>query len=107
MMQPAGQFNERIEIWQTYITRNEFGEEVNEFNFKNVARCKVRFDKGERLIENQEIFYSYIRTFVVRDYVDINEFNRIKYKNHFYRVLNIQPIEKEKVLIIQTELVND
>ena len=103
----AGQFNEIIEIWSTFITKNEFGEQENEFNFRNQARAKVKFDSGERLIENNEIFYSYVRTFVVRDYVDVKEFDRIKYKKQFYRILNIQPIHNDRTLVIQTELINE
>lgn len=106
-MYSAGRFDEMIEVWQTYVTENDYNEQVNEFNFKNRARAHVRYDSGQRLIENNEIFYSYVRTFEVRDYVDVNEFNRIKYKGKFYRILNIQPIKKDRILIIQTELIND
>lgn len=106
-MQKRGQLNEFIEIWQSFITKNEFGEQVNEFNFKNRARCKVRYDSGQRLIQNQEIFYSYIRTFIVDEFVDINEFNRIKYKGQFYQINNIQHIVKDRILIVQTSILND
>lgn len=106
-MQKRGQLNEFIEIWQSYITNNEYNEQVNEFNFKNRARCKVRYDKGERLIENNEIFYSYVRTFIVDDFVDVTNFNRIKYKGEFYQIQNIQPIKKDRILIIQASLIND
>lgn len=106
-MYGRGKFDEIIEIWSTYNTKNEFGEEEHEYNFRNFAKAHVRYDSGERLIENNEVIYTYVRRFEIADYVDVDEYDRIKYKHKFYRILNIQPIKKDRILIIQCELIND
>lgn len=103
----AGSLKERIEIYKTTLTKNEVGEEQNDWVLKTETRSKVTNNSGSRNEENNEIVYNYIKTFEVRSYVDISEFDRIKWDGKFYRILNIDINKEYQKQIIQTELIND
>ena len=73
----------------------------------STTRAKVNHSKGNRELQNEEIFYNYSKTFVVRIYVDIRDADRIKYGDKFYRVTSIEPDTQSQQKIIVTELVNE
>lgn len=103
----AGKLKHRIEIFSPHLTTNEVGEQVNEFILKNTTKANVINNSGSREIENDEIVYNYTKTFEVRIYVDVDEFDRIKFQNKFYRILNIDTNDELQQITIQTELVNE
>ena len=62
---------------------------------------------GTREIQNNEIFYDYSKTFVVRMYVDMLDTDRIKYGDKYYRVISIEPDLHLQQKTILAELVNE
>ncbi len=62
---------------------------------------------GTREILNNEIFYDYSKTFVVRIYVDVLDTDRIKYCDKYYRVISIEPDWHLQQKTILAELVNE
>ena len=62
---------------------------------------------GTREIQNNEIFYDYSKTFVVRMYVDVLDTDRIKYGDKYYRVISIEPDAHQMQKTILAELVNE
>ena len=102
----AGKLTERIEIFSPAITKNDVGEQSTEYVFKYSTRADVKQTRGSRDIENREIVYNYSRTFEVRIYVKVEEFDRIKWKGKFYRILDIDTNRELQKITIETELVN-
>lgn len=103
----AGILNEYIEIYSSYITKNKVGEQVEEWIKKNHTKAHIIHNTGSRNVENYEVVYNYIKTFQVRYYVDVNEFDRIKWDNKFYRILNIDKNREQQLITITTELINE
>lgn len=103
----AGQLTERIEIYSPHIVKNDVGEQTTEYVLKTSTKAHRVNGKGSRDIENREIVYNYIKTFEVRSYVDVDEFDRIKFNNKFYRILDIDTNKELQKIIIETELVNE
>lgn len=103
----AGLLTEQIEILSPEITKNSFGEESTEWKLSYRTRARVLHDSGNRATVNDEIFYQYIKTFIVRLYTPISNFDRIRWNDKIYRVLDIEPDKALQQLTIKTELVND
>lgn len=103
----AGKLTERIEIYSPHITINEVGEQATEYILKNTTKANVVHKSGSRNIENDEIVYNYNKTFEVRIYIDVDEFDRIKWGNKYYRILDIDTNKELQKITIQAELVND
>lgn len=103
----AGQLTEKIEIYTSHLTKNDVGEQVNKWILKNSTKAHIINNSGVRSEENNEIVYTYTKIFEVRIYIDIDEFDRIKYKNKYYRILNIDTNKDLQKIAIHTELVNE
>lgn len=103
----AGKLNERIEIFTPKISKNDVGEQSTEYILKLTTKANIQHIKGNRDIENNEVVYNYSRTFEVRIYVDVNEFDRIKWKDKYYRILDIDTNKELQQITILTELVNE
>lgn len=107
-MKRAGLLNEVIKIYSPSSTVNEYGEKVQTYTLNYETRAKVEHVNGNRSNDNNEIFYSYQKTFTVRCYVPITEFDQVEYNNKRYRVITIDNRLKtynDKLII--TELIND
>lgn len=103
----AGNLNQIIQIYKDVTIKNEVGEQVQEWVKKLTTRANVIHNNGSRTIVNNEVFYTQIRTFEVRHYVDVNDFDRIKYKNHFYQILEIDRNDELQKIRIVAEKVNE
>ena len=103
----AGLLTEQIEIISPEVSTNDFGEETTEWVTAYTTRARLGHNSGGRMNENNEIFYSAIKTFQIRDYVPINDYCRIVWKDRQYRILDIEPDKVQQQLTIKTELVND
>ena len=103
----AGSLTEIIEIYSPFIKINDVGEQVTEYIYKNTTKAHKVNLKGSRDIENHEIVYNYTKIFEFRIYVDVDEFDRIKWNNKFYRILDIDTNKELQKITITTELVNE
>lgn len=103
----AGLLKDRIEIWQPLVVRDEYGNQKTTYQFKTSTRAKIDNVKGERAEENDEVVYVYTKTFHVRIYVNVGDFDRIKWNGKFYRLLNIEPNKERQELKIETQLINE
>lgn len=104
----AGLLNEIIQILTPTSTVNEFGELVQTYNVSYTTRARVSHDSGTRSNENNEIFYNYSKTFTVRSYVPVNEFDLIQYNSKKYRIISIDDrIKQNNDKLIITELINE
>lgn len=103
----AGLLKEQIEIWSKQLTVNEFGEEVEDWIKTYNTRARLVHDGGSRVVSNDEILFTHSKTFQIRQYVPINELDRILWNGKFYRILNIEPDGVQMNKTIKTELIND
>lgn len=103
----AGLLKEKIDIITPEITTNDYGEQTTEWVLKYSTRAKLVHTSGNRIQPNGEIFYSYVKTLEIRDYVPVDDFDRIVWNNKQYRILDIEPNEDQMKKIIRMELVND
>ena len=104
----AGLLTELIIIKSPTSVVNEYGEKVQTYSVKYCTRARVSNNGGTRTTENDEIFYSYTKTFTVRSYVPVDERDIIKYDGKNYRIITIENRTRDnndKLLI--TELIND
>ena len=107
-MKRAGLLTKPIKILTPITTINEFGEQVQKYELKYKTRARVLHDNGARTIENGEIFYPYQKTFNVRSYVPISEYDLVEFDKKKYRVITIENrVEENNDKLIITELVND
>lgn len=103
----AGLFKEQVEIIRSEIAKNEFGEETTEWKSLYNTRARLIHNSGSRNNSNDEIVYSYIKTIMVRYYVPVEEFDRVKMFSKIYRILEIEPSDDKSYKTIKIELVND
>lgn len=103
----AGLLKEDITIKTSQIETNSFGEETESWVVKYKTKARLVHDGGTRMLDNSEIWYSATKTFEVRMYVPIDEYDHIVWKGKEYRILNIEPMDAQWKKIIKTELIND
>lgn len=103
----AGLLKETIEVWEKTLTTNDFGEETEEWTLKYTTKARLVHNGGNRVIENSEVFFAHTKTFEVRDYVAVDDYDRIVWNGKKYRILNIEPDKAQMKLTIKTELIDD
>lgn len=103
----AGRLRETIVILKPTIIQNEVGEQETTYQEIRTTRAELLQNGGNRNLSNDEISYSYNKTFNVRIYVELDEFYRIKWKNKYYRILSIETNEENQYKTIVTELINE
>ncbi len=87
----AGLLTEVISVEKPIIGSNEYGATPTQWEtFIGKTKANVTYTSGNRLIENNEIFFAYEVIFTVRIYHQINEQMRIIWKNKKYRILSIE-----------------
>jgi len=107
-MKRAGLLTKPIKILKPISSTNEYGELVQEYEMRYKTRARVLHDSGSRTTENGEIFYPYQKTFNIRAYVPITEFDLIEFESKRYRVITIENrIEDYNDKLVITELIND
>lgn len=103
----AGLLKERISIWKSTIILNDFGEETTEWEESCRTRARLIHNSNTRTIENDEIIYPAVKTFEVRYYVDVNEFDRIQWNNRMYSIIDITPDQDIRKQTIRCQLINE
>jgi head-tail adaptor len=103
----AGLLTEHIEIWKKTLETNKYGEETETWSKSYETRARLVHDGGSRVISNDEVMFTHSKTFQVRDYVPVGNYDRIKWEGDFYRILNIEPDRVSMNQTIKVELIND
>ena len=103
----AGLLTETIQIFEKELIVNEFGEETETWNLKYTTKARLIHNGGDRVIENSEVFFAHTKTFELRYYVPIGDYDRIVWENKKYRILNIEPNKAQMKLTVKTELIDD
>ncbi len=85
----AGALDTKITVLRLIKTRNEYNEVVDSYTKLRDTRAQVLHNSGNKQDINYETQYTVTKTFVVRKYVDIREFDRILYKDKMWNVISI------------------
>ena len=85
----AGALDTKITILRLVSSRNEFGESVDQYKKLCDTRAQVLHNSGNKSDINYEMQYQMTKTFIVRKYVDVREFDRIGYRDHMWSIISI------------------
>ena len=102
----AGLLTEPITIRRASIIKNGYGQEQTVWENYIITRGNVKYNTGNRVIENQEIINTYTVTFTIRSYHNIDEFMRVLYNKKVYRILSINEDRHTQSSTIIGELIN-
>ena len=102
----AGILQESIQILKLVVETNEYGESMDLYKPCCTTRAEITPLSGNRTDDNHEIFYAHTYRFVVRRYVNVDDFDRILWKGKMYRILNIDDDRTYNQKVINAELVN-
>ena len=103
----ASDLKYRIKIYRQIVEKNEFGRTNISYDFKCSCRARVNYLSGNRTIDNEEIFYSVDREFIVRSYIPVEYTDVIEYDGDFWQVLSVDRIHEYNDIIIKTSRLND
>lgn len=103
----AGLLTESVEIWEKSIVKNGYGEETETWSLKYSTKARLVHDGGNRVVQNDEVFLTHLKTFQVRSYVPVTDWDRVKWDNKYYRILNIEPDRERMNITIKVELIDD
>lgn len=106
-MAAAAQYNENIIIYRRALSRNEYGQEQENFNPYRRTKAKVDYINGNKSVENDEIVQNFSKNFTVRSYVDVRTTDRIFWQGNYYRVFNVEIQKANNQIVVQTELINE
>ena len=103
----AGLLKDIIELYKPSLTKNEFGEQIQEYIRVCETKSQVKFNSGNRGISNDEVVVNYTKIFLVRYYIQVNENYQIQWNNHRYRILSIEENRQHNYKQIIAELINE
>lgn len=103
----AGLLNKLIKIYKPQVAINEYGEQNEGFVYYRTIRAREIYNSGNRQNENGDITYNYQRTFEVRHYQNITDWDRIEYNGKMYMILSVEPLDKENYLRITCDIINE
>lgn len=103
----SGLLNKIIHVYRPTISQNEYGEQVQLYNHHLQTRARVDRLGGSRTTSNDEIIFSYTKTFKVWNYVDVKETDYIMYDGKKWRITSIDTYPEYNEKVINTELINE
>lgn len=103
----AGKLNEVITILRSADIKDSYGATSKVWNPITTTKASVNQNNGSKGVVNNEIFTAYTVEFGVRYYIDVNEFDRIKWNNKTYQIESIISDRLKNHKIIITTLVNE
>jgi SPP1 family predicted phage head-tail adaptor len=104
----AGKLTERITIQHPNTVRDIYG--ATKQTWADVVTnlpAAVNYIRGDREIDNGEIFHGRVTTFSIRWDGQVDETMRILWDNLKYRILSIDRRTHRREYLIRTELINE
>lgn len=104
----AGKLAERITIQHPNTVRDIYG--ATKQTWTDVVTnlpAAVNYIRGDREIDNGEIFHGRVTTFSIRWDGQVDETMRILWDNLKYRILSIDRRTHRREYLIRTELINE
>lgn len=102
----AGTLTEQIEIFRKVAYKNDYGEKSYQFIKICNARASVDHLLGSRYVQNEEIWHGDTKTFKVRLHTDVDDEDRILYKNKWYIVKSFDINWGQQTITLLTDKLN-
>ena len=103
----AGILTEKIIFKAPVITRGDYGDEDISYEDKIKTRAYVNKNNGNRIIINDEVYWTDVRTFIVRIYHEVDESYILEYQGHNYRILDIDKDARWQRMLISAEKIKE
>jgi len=104
----AGKLTERIIVQRQVSERDVYGSVSSTWaDVVTDLPAAVNYVRGDRAIDNEEIFHERVTTFSVRWNGTLDETMRILWKGLKYRILSIDRRTHRREYFIRTELINE
>lgn len=103
----SADLRDRIEIYKVTENRTASGAVERSYSFKCSCRARVNYSSGTRTIDNDEIFYSVDREFIVRSYIVVKETDEIRWNGQRWQILSIDRNRTYNNIVIKTQLYNE
>lgn len=104
----AGKLTERITIQRSGVVRDVYGATSTTWtNVVSNLPAAVNYIRGDREIDNEEIFHGRVTTFSIRWDGQVDETMRILWDDLKYRILSIDRRTHRREYMIRTELINE
>lgn len=103
----AGLLKYPIIVERSHIHKDQYSAENVVWECHINTRAEIQWKGGDNIIENDERVFTRSLTFIVRQYHDIKNSDRIIWEGNKYRILHIEPRKFEHRQIITTELINE
>ena len=104
----AGKLTERITIQRPVAVRDVYGSTTTAWtDVVTNLPAAVNYIRGDREIDNEEIFHGRVTTFSIRWQGAVNEEMRILWNELKYRILSIDRRTHRREYLIRTELINE
>lgn len=103
----AGLLQYNIDIYHTTASKDVYGATITNWELYKKTRANIKVDRGDKIIEAQEVISDYSVTFIIRDYNKVDETMRIYWNNKKYDILSIIPDKQAKNLILSCRLINE
>lgn len=102
----SSDLKKRIQIYKQIVSASDFGRTNTTYEYKCSCRARVNYLTGNKTMDNEEIFYSVDREFIVRHYVPIEYTDIIKYDGDDWAVVSIDRIHSYNDIVIRTTRIN-
>lgn len=104
----AGRLNEIITVEELKVIKNEYGEEQTTHYIKKFnTRAEVKYNNGQRITDNNELFFAYDLTFTIRYYHNISELDRVIWRGYKYRILSVERNRMYQLINLRCQLINE
>jgi SPP1 family predicted phage head-tail adaptor len=104
----AGKLTERITIQRPDAQRDVYGSTQTVWvDVVSNLPAAVNYVRGDREIDNEEIFHGRVTTFSIRWHGTVNEEMQILWGELKYRILSIDRRTHRREYLIRTELINE
>ena len=104
----AGKLTERITIQRPETVRDVYGSTTTVWtDVVSNLPAAVNYVRGDREIDNEEVFHGRVTTFSIRWRGTVDETMQILWDNLKYRILSIDRRTHRREYLIRTELINE
>lgn len=103
----SANLRDKIEIWEQVTTRTPSGAVNIEWELKFACRSMVQYSSGNRIIDNDEIFYTVDRDFIIRAGLDVVETDEIRWDNKRWQIRSIDKNREYNNQVIHTTKINE
>lgn len=103
----SGLLKDIIIIERAEIVKNAYGEDVEQWHEVQTTRADIRQTNSSRTTTNDEIFYDFTKEMIVRYYVNVQQYDRIKYDGNTYRIISIDKDRNLQLIRLTTQLINE